>query len=190
MSTYSVFATLRLRLFACSHNLILSKSSLSPNSISSIIFPLTVKLVSSQTFEVWCVWGNLANHQYIPKRKVGPKLNPEGLHKILFLDQIVYPSSTLYSKCFLEALWLVHLISAFTFHFRSLCLIRTTNVCPKKVSVLWSAVILPSTRRLYKKEERVFPYRMDDLVLPLNMPDGTSFNGLLLISLPRSDRGW
>ena len=47
MSIYSVFATLWLNLFACDHNLKLSKSSLSPNSILSILFLLAVKLVSS-----------------------------------------------------------------------------------------------------------------------------------------------
>ena len=30
-----------------------------------------------------------------------PELNPEGSNKILFLDQIVYPGSTLSSKCIL-----------------------------------------------------------------------------------------
>lgn len=47
MSIYSVFAALRLSLCACSHNLMLSKSSLSPYSISSIPFPQAVKMVSS-----------------------------------------------------------------------------------------------------------------------------------------------
>ena len=39
--------------------------------------------------------------------------------------------------------------------------------------MLLSAVILPCARWLYKKEERVFPYRMDGFVLPLNMSPST-----------------
>ena len=71
----------------------------------------------------------------MPKRKVGPKLNPEGFCKILFLDQIVYPGSALFSKCFLVR----SLIGSFNlcFHFSFLVpLIRTMNVYRKKVSVL------------------------------------------------------
>ena len=37
-----------------------------------------------------------------------------------------------------------------------------------------------------QKEEKVPTYRASSLVLLLNMPDGNSFNGLLLITLPRS----
>ena len=45
-------------------------------------------------------------------------------------------------------------------------------------------------RHSLQKEERALTYRMDSLVLLLNMPDGNSFNRLLFISLPKSDRGW
>ena len=45
-------------------------------------------------------------------------------------------------------------------------------------------------RNSLQKEERVLTYRAESLVLLLNMPDGNSFNWLLLISLPRIDRGW
>ena len=101
MSTYSVFVTLRLRLFACNHNQILSKSSVSPNSISSIIFPLTVKLVSSANIRAVVCLRQYDKSSIYTKKKSGLKVEPWGLHKILFLDQIVYLSSTLYSKCFL-----------------------------------------------------------------------------------------
>ena len=194
MSTYSVFATLRLRLFACNHNQILSKSSLSPNSISSIIFPLTVKLVSSANILAVVCLRQYDKSSIYTKKKRGPKLNPEDSTRYcswIRLFTLVLPST---ANVFLEALWLVHLISVFTFHFRCLCLTRTANFCHKKVIVLWSDIILPSARWilgiLYKKEEKLFPYRMDDFVLLLNMSDRTSFNGLLLISLPRSNRGW
>ena len=44
-------------------------------------------------------------------------------------------------------------------------------------------------RNYLQKEERVSTYRKDSLLLLLNIPDGNSFNCLLLIFLSRSDRG-
>ena len=60
--------------------------------------------------------------------------------------------------------------------------------------MLWYDIYLAlcemDLRHSLQKEERVLTYRVDSLVLLLNMPDGNSFNWLLLISLPRIDRGW
>ena len=44
-------------------------------------------------------------------------------------------------------------------------------------------------RHSLQKEERILTYRMDSLVLLLNMPDGNSFNRLLFISLPKVEGG-
>ena len=51
------------------------------------------------------------------KIKVVPELNPEGSHKILLLDQIVYPGSTRYSKCFLISTLIVSFNICFHFSF-------------------------------------------------------------------------
>ena len=95
----------------------LPKSSLSPNSISSILFLLAVMLISSANIRGVVYLRHLANHQFTPKIEVVPELNPEGSHKILLLDQIVYPGSTLYNKCFLVSTLIVSFNICFHFSF-------------------------------------------------------------------------
>ena len=102
--------------------------------------------------------------------------------------------STLYSKIFLVSNLIGSFTLCFHFHFRCLCLIRTMNVYCKKSQralICWClSQCAIDFRHLLQKEGWVLTYKKDSLVLLLNMPDGNSFNRLLLISLPRIDRGW